>query len=311
MTESSSSVSLTGLRADVPLGFMAAMGLWRILGSERDFRMSWVGRRGSFHPVLHGEGVSAEVVKAACLEHLEKWPEQVLFGSRDAIKDCLNEELPDWRDRFPNLEDWFAAFCVEARSPGEKVEKTPLDMSFARQKFLGDTLKLRTDLQKPRGKKAPTTAGLFEEALFGPWRYRDDCHSRGWDSSTLKEAAFTHQEPSPMPNAGVTAAVWLAVHSLPCFPCYSDRGRLRPRGFTYRDEALHFSWPVWSPSIPMDAALVLLGQVARIAGRQAGRPRQIDEAAELKARGVLAVFASERRKLTKYMVSLLAPERLM
>ena len=61
----------------------------------------------------------------------------------------------------------------------------------------------------------------------------------------------------------------------------------------------------------MEAAVALMGQVARIAGRGAGGPRQIDEAAELRARGVLALFASERRKLTKYMVSLLAPERLM
>ena len=302
------SVSLTGLRADIPLGFMAALGLWRILESSDEFsgiKMRWEEHRGTFIPVLVQGGLTEAELLTACLAHLEAWPEQALFEFRPSVKTTNNGDLRRWRDQFPAFDEWFAAFSVEGHGAADETKVSPLDMSFAAQMFPAGVVKVRTDLQKGHGKRGSSLTDRFREALIGPWLYRDNCHSRGWDASTLKEGAFTFKEPSPMPNSGVAAAVWLAVHSLPCFPCYVDHGRLRARGFATNKGTRLFKWPIWEPAISRQAALTMLGQTARYTRGDTSA------AIGIRARGVSAIYSSERRNLTKYTFSLLAPERIL
>jgi hypothetical protein len=117
----------------------------------------------------------------------------------------------------------------------------------------------------------------------------------------MKLGAFTYKAPAGMVNAGVRAAVWLAFESLPLFPCFYESG-LEVRGFLHSRREYAFYWPVWRPPIDLEVLGSLLGLV----------PAAIAEnPAALDARGVTAVYRSERFKPNKYLFSFRTPELVL
>jgi hypothetical protein len=175
-------------------------------------------------------------------------------------------------------------------------------MSGGPQKFLASVRELAGSLSEDKpGKKAKSAAVSYREALFGRWRYKDDQHSLGWDPSTIKLGAFTSDAPTSMKNTGVRAAVWLAFESLPLFPCFAGpHGKLQVRAFRHDRRDFTLCWPVWRPAISIETLKSLLGWE--------GLVRDTIPATELAARGVTAVYRSERFKTNKYYWSFRAAE---
>ena len=139
----------------------------------------------------------------------------------------------------------------------------------------------------------------YTEALYGPWTYSDDQHSLGWDPTTMKLGAFSYKEPTAMANSGVRAAVWLAFESLPLFPCFfSDR--LEVRAFQYRAREFALCWPTWRSPISLETLVSLLGW--------SGLTEDTPRAADLRARGITALYRSARFKPNKYLASFRTPE---
>jgi hypothetical protein len=135
---------------------------------------------------------------------------------------------------------------------------------------------------------------MFQEALFGPWKYEDPQHSLGWDPSTERLHALRARSPTRDSSEGVTAAVWLAFEALPLFPCFLSRGGLvttgfHTRGTTWRQRTTYLTWPVWTHPVPLDTVRSLLSMPELGEEPPPGR--------ELRARGVEAVFRSERYKV--------------
>jgi hypothetical protein len=293
-------IELTGLRADLPIGAMAALGCLRVcerIPLLRGSRLSWEPGGGSFHAVLWTReetsrdeliaALLADVRTAADREEL-KWSEQIKTASRETFVAEARKALERATAEDHESADWFAAFGSELVTDDGKVEATPFDMSVARQKFVADARKLAAGLAQKGG------AESYSEALFGPWRYQDDQHSLGWDPSTMKLGAFTYKAPTAMANAGVRAAVWLAFESLPVFPCFYD-GSLETRGFRRQGRTVIFCWPVWNSSLSLDAIGTLLGWGALLEKKP--------PAEELQARGVVAVFRSAKFKPNKYLAN--------
>jgi hypothetical protein len=189
------------------------------------------------------------------------------------------------------LADWFQAFASELALREGLLESTPFDMTVARQLFLADADGLTNNLAQPDKKRGDAVnAESFREALFGPWKYADNQHSRGWDPATILMGAFTPQDPSPMKKAGVRAAVWLAMESLPFFPCFFDGG-LATCGFVRKGRKNSFHWAVWEAPLSLAAVRALLAQAPGI---------QEDEKA---GRGLCAMYASAVFKPNKYLTS--------
>lgn len=296
-------IPLTGLHADFPIGFMAACGCLRICERTpalREARLRWVAFGGSYIPVL-SVPVSADELAQALIADVKSAPSRFAFTWSDQIKSASKDDFvaamtkaradSDWESLL-----WFAAFGTElCLSQNGSIEPTPFDMSVARQRFLADAVKLARALSG----SAADISRSYHEALFGPWLYRDDQHSLGWDPSTMKLGAFTYKAPTGMPNAGVRAAVWLAIESLPLFPCFYD-GKLRTRGFRSRGRTDWFHWPVWECPISLDVLRTLLSWPPIVADRP--------DPDELEARGVIAVYRSARFKPNKYLASFRMPE---
>jgi hypothetical protein len=306
------SIELRGLKGDTPIGAMAAFGVLRVcqrLPGLAGSKLGWKSGGGGDFGVLTVPGeTTPEALVATLVEDVKKaaarwelnWEEQIKTQTPEQFRAAAVAALEEgaWETA-----GWFAAFASElVYGDDEKIDATPFDMSVARQKFLADARKLAAGLAEDRpGKKSKSAAESYREALFGPWKYEDDQHSLGWDPSTMKLGAFTYKAPTAMANTGVRAAVWMAFESLPLFPCFADeKGRLEVQGFRRgrRDYTLY--WPVWRPAISLETLRSLLGW-------QGLQEDQVS-AAELEARGVVALYRSERFKPNKYLSSFRAAE---
>ncbi len=290
-------IELTGLRGDLPIGAMAALAVLRICSrSERiaGAKLCWSGDVGDFRAALETENdVSAEDLLHALVSDVHRkrdWPdwEQVKTLTpeefRPVATDSVSTSLPDNRERC----DWIGCLTTELSvSRDGKLESTPFDMSVARQKFLTDARRLSATVGSD---------DEYREALFGPWKYRDDQHSLGWDPTTIRLGAFTYKAPTDMVNSGVRAAVWLAFQSLPLFACFYAGG-LRTRGFMQNRRETTLVWPIWRPPISLQELAILLGWVGVY--KDAPKPKR----AEMRARGIAAVYRSERFKPNQYMTT--------
>lgn len=300
-----SEIELSGLRGDLPIGAMAAFGVLRVLSRNAEIlmpRLRWIGSGGDYKAVLATKNdVNAETILAALLEDVRErrskmpgWEQVKTCTAAEFVptaKEAADSAAPQERE----LADWIAALANElAVSKEGKLQSTPFDMSVARQKFLADAVRLASNL-------GANGVDAYKEAVFGPWRYRDDQHSLGWDPTTIKLGAFTYKAPTGMANTGVRAAVWLAFESLPLFPCFYDSG-LRTRSFVPVDRNIALRWPIWSEPIGVIELATLLGWAALDAPDM--------NRAELGARGMKALYRSVRFKPNQYMVTFRPSELL-
>lgn len=290
-------IKLTGLRADVPIGFMAAVGCLRVCERSDVFRgskLGWERAGGSFTAILcPANERSADELVAVLLADVKTAAERTELKWRTKLKGLTVEE---YRDAARNAveqgrqsADWFAAFgCEVVTDRDGHVEPTPLDMTGGPQAFLAGAVELAEKLSAaPKGRKAKSPERAFREALFGPWEYTDDQHSLGWDPATIKLGAFTYQAPTRMANSGVMAAVWLAFESLPMFPCFSGG----TRGFDRKGRG--FCWPVWDMA-PLSVEAI--GSLLALA------PNSMIE------HGAAGVYRSVRFYLNKYYAAFQVPE---
>jgi len=303
-------IELTGLRADLPIGAMAAFGCLRVcqcLPELRGAKLAWAA--DSVHAVLWTPAETSreelvallmkDVRKAESRDEL-KWSEQIKTASRDEFRKHAKKALDGATRGDHEAADWFSAFGSELVLDREgRIEATPFDMSVARQKFLADARRLAAGLSESAGRNGKSATDAYTEALFGPWRYADDQHSLGWDPTTMKLGAFTYKAPTSMANSGVRAAVWLAFESLPLFPCFCSGGLQLP-AFRHARRKFTLCWPVWRAPISLDTLKCLLGWAALT---EDSAP---DE--ELTARGVTALYRSARFKPNKYLANFRTPE---
>ena len=290
-------IKLTALKSGVPIGFMAALGSFRHASKMSEFgevKLGWTPHGGQWCALLQTD----ERVEADGLAKLFVTRVKASAGRPEVEwSNALNEVSPEvFREqshsaRSGGLAEWFQAFACELVSKDGKLQPTPFDMTVARQQFLADAAWLTTDLATPDRRQGDAlNIASFYEALFGPWRYQDNQHSLGWDPSTILMGAFTPKAPTAMNKAGVRAAVWLAMESLPFFPCFYDGG-LATSGFQKEGRDEKFRWPIWEGPLTISATRAL---IAHSVGLEEG---------ELLRRGIVAVYDSEVFKPNKYLTS--------
>jgi hypothetical protein len=297
-----SEIILTGLAGSHPLGSLAAIGLLRCCGEMAGVgpaRLYWK-KEADWVAVLQTEDpLSADELVAALVARQRERPGRRELRWAENIKTdpaafalAAREAAGQASQGQRGYADFLAAFACElATTPQGDLEPTAFYMTSGQQKFLKEarTLagRLGTGVSLGRRKKGPEE--MFREALFGPWRYEDPQHSLGWDPSTERLHALRARSPTKEASQGVTAAVWLAFEALPLFPCFLCGGALATRGFSRVGRRTLFSWPVWTEPAGLPAVRSLLALE--------GLSRERPPLAELRARGVAAVFRAERYKV--------------
>lgn len=294
---------LTGLRGDHPLGFLAALGVLRGCADVEGFRearLSWRDQ-GGWRAVLHTPRVEtveslAEILRSRAATRAAapelNWSDTPRVNA-EAFRVAALEGLTEWAGGRSGLADQLPAQACDAVPTGESVTTTALLMTSGRQLFLrearGAVEAVANGLKIGRRKKS--SGELFRECLLGPWRYEDPVHSLGWDPSTERLHALRGRSPTTEESRGVLAAVALAVDALPLFPVVLSLGRPASAGFhRFGQRRVAFlTWPLWATplGLPTIRSLLTLSELAA----------EKLPATALRARGVTAVFRSERYKV--------------
>jgi hypothetical protein len=282
---------------------MAALGAFRHANAMPDLgvvKLGWKPHGGQWCAALETSNeVSADGLVQLLVDRVKGMRERREFTWSQAVKSAQATDLRREAQHAlkaasaddHQLADWFQAFATELAHKEGVLESTPFDMTVARQLFLADADGLTDNLAQPDKKRGDSVnTESFREALFGPWKYADNQHSRGWDPATILMGAFTPQDPSPMKKAGVRAAVWLAMESLPFFPCFFQGG-LATCGFMRQGRKRSFHWAVWETPLSLTTVHTLLAQAPGI------------EEDEKVGRGLCAMYASAVFKPNKYLTS--------
>ena len=298
-------IRLTGLKAGHPLGFLAALGVFRhatTLSGGAAVTLHWTPSAGHWCPVLRRqEPWNADQLVQLLVDQLPTLADRPEWAWSDQIKKTTVADY--WavcQQHRDSHADWFVAFASElGLAKDGTLRSTLLDMTGGQQKFL---LKLR-QASASLAQSPSRAEALFREALFGPWRYEaasrgeeaENSHSLGLDPSTLLKGAFTAEVPAGIKDKrGIRGAIWLAFEALPLLPCVYENGP-RTVGFVREQRTTYFYWSIWDTPLSLVTVRTVLQQAP---------------AEKHKGRGIVAQFRSERINLEKDYYAL-APAELV
>ncbi len=305
-------VPLPGLDGSNPLGFLAALGLLRLLDYQARLetrqrpRLGWIDD-GYWQPVLHDAG-DIENVIAAVIDDKSSWADdpafllaydesgEVLVDPRTAGGTITRDLKPKpaamraFLDRIAGMgEDeclkrggWITArrSMDTASSYGSEIiqdnngNTKPLTLHFTagQQKFLEAVAKLQES----------TTEEDLREALLGPWKRSSKLPSMSWDATVARIYALRATDPSKEKRGSIPGADWLAFIALGLLLATPRRSSLITTGVRggWKDSVL--TWPLWTSPASTQVVRCLLA-IARLHGLSAeGRA----------ARGIAVIFSS-------------------
>lgn len=261
---------LTGPDGADPLGFMAALGVLRIL-DERvdDAALAW-RNEGYWRPVLHGVD-DVEAIVGAVMEDLPTWQDEPaiqtaytkegdsLSTAKGAVRDL--KPKPDLQralfDRAalravegePRMARCLAAFGTDvALDNNGRIKPTALHFTAGQQQFLKMVKALSRGI----------TASDVRQALLGPWSYDSKLPSLSWTGTGQRLYALRSSDPSKAKRGSCPAAEWLAFVGLSFFVCVPRGRRVETTGVRggWKDGTL--TWPLWTAraSAPTVASLL-------------------------------------------------------
>ncbi|MCE5245672.1 MAG: hypothetical protein ABFD84_00480 [Candidatus Polarisedimenticolia bacterium] len=297
-------IVLTGCDGGNPLGFLAALGAFRVVsGVEKSAAMHW-SKNGRWRAVLTLDR-GADALVDAIFGDAEKWrkrPElELAYKKKDKADKVVRdlkappEEFRNFAGRSPKppfsrdeFEAFVAAYGSDVIVDGQgNTKPTAFHFTAGQQQFLGMVIDLVNGLQREH----------LQEALFGPWKYESKLPILRWDVSGERLYALSAVDPARDKALGVPGADWLAFQALPLFPSFPVGQRLGTTGFVGRGKDIAFRWPMWIEKASLHAIKSLLMA-------NTGEWR----AAERKLRGIDLVFESKVRRSDRGYGVFAAPE---
>ncbi len=284
---------LTGLKGTEPIGFLAALGLLRVLGDRCSFgavKLSW--SCGSvWSALLHTEkACDEERLIGDLLAHMRSRATFPVFAGVKPDGQPLDDEV--WNDvKVPlgqfatmlaavrsaatrsdrEVADFYSALGSELIPLGNKalVKPSALHMTSGNQAFLASIRELARSLDPdapPHPKSACPPSDAFRDAVFANstdggtgWRAADEFSSMGLDPAREAVYAVTATAPTTTGPRSTRAAVWLAIEAIPLFPVVPLSRALHTRGFNRHDRITTFRWPIWNGALTIDAVRTAIG----------------------------------------------------
>jgi len=301
-------IILTGIDGGKPLGFLAALGTFRVLTKSQPknaWRLAWTEYASGFSPLLFNCNHDPN---AATVDNLASVLSEALISDtklHPAIKIlAVGKTSPAERRAFLldligqssandlELLDWFSALVSESEEVASQIQTVRKDY-FPKN--------ITSIIER-------TATEDLQRSLFELWDYADPLANQSLhlDPSEDRRHAYQWHQPSGDPSAkksgGMLGANRLAIEAYPLFPSLLDKDRMRTRGFKgKRARDTYWTWPVWETPLSL-AGLNTLLDLITIQGAEI-------QWADLKARGVTAVFRSQRILVGK-TPNLTAPESL-
>jgi len=287
-----------GLDGVNPLGFLAALGLLRVLTHIPEVapvRMTWTPSGCTLVPVIHNcseSTLNADEILRMLDEHLiddiAKHPVQLL----DALSGASDDE-PKRRQIFLDrldsavesdrtLADWLAALGSDF-APSDAINQL---QTTRRDYYYGNlTSVIKT-----------TTMDHLRRAIFQSWDYADPLDNQSLHLDPSEDRRHAHQwnkpagDPDRKKAGGMLGANRLAIEAIPLFTSFPEAGTLRTVGFTgNRSTNTRWTWPLWNIAIQLD---VVQSLVQRPEFQQ--ESIQPGDLTMLRETGVAAIYRTQR-----------------
>lgn len=275
------SKSLAGIDGSNPLGFMAALGLHRILSARvPEARLRWELTH-QWTPVLEGADdvdIVEEVMADLAWWRDEDTPAmdfavdaerkvQDLKHPPEAYRAWMHEAL---EAADPTLAEYVAAYATGVVVDGSgQTKPTSFHFAAGNQRFMDTALELRREL----------VPADIDDIVSGEHQGREGVKHFRWNAGSERLRALASFNPSKTKDHTYPGLSWLAFHALPSFPVVPSRGRVRTPGFVGFGRDEQFRWPLWDPPLHMTEIFPLLQRDAA-----SWSPR------ERRARGVAVVL---------------------
>jgi hypothetical protein len=249
---------LPALGAFDPLGYLAALGLLRIIDRYRPrAQLRWL-ENGTWSAELVTEQ-SVDVVDVLNAD-VERWRAghpalDFAMGAERKIQD-LKHQPGEFRTLMRNLvnhgeaAEFVAAYATGVAKDGSgQTKPTSFHMTAGQQRFMDVILSLRAEV----------TREDLREAIEGPWVGRTGPKDPRWQAASERSRALLWFDPSKEPFRSIVGAAWLAFNALPLFPVVPVGLRAVTTGFSGRGKSEQFTWPVWRPPLTLADVRVLVG----------------------------------------------------
>jgi len=290
-------LQLPGLDGSNPLGFMAALGLLRVLSRETPSARLGFLDDGSCQAFIEGhanevvDSVVRDAEQAASsslwllsYEKLEKKGSKTVADLKAPPKEFekfLRDRIEHWRRGDREGAAYAAAYGTSlARDGKDNTKPTAFHFTAANQEFLKAVEESRRSVESE----------WVRQSLMEGHASRPGSNLR-WDPAAERNWALMANNPNDEGTSVDAPLEWLAFRGLPLFPCFPENAGIRARvvttAITRRRDETRFEWPLWSvpTSLHTTASLVRLDW---------SKLR-----ADARARGVFAVCRSELRRTTQ------------
>jgi len=293
-----SRIVLRGVNGANPLGFLASLGVLRLLHAGSDaVRMGFL-TDGSFVPFVDGSerDIATLVAEDAAgaggpqpwsleYEKEEKNGKKVVADLKAppaAFRAFLDRSLASWASGEDDGAAYAAAFGTSVAVDGKgNTKPTAFHFTAANQQFLGTLETIRASVNRE----------WVQRSLFDGYAAQPGPNLR-WDPAAERNWALMANNPNDE-GTGVDAPLeWLAFRGLPLLPSFpqaprggfAGRTKIVTTAVSGRGDDMKMTWPLWSVpiSIPTARSLLQLDWT--------GTPRDRAE------RGVFAVCTSAIRR---------------
>ena len=264
---------LTGLDGSNPLGFLAAVGVLRVLSdSNNDARMAWDATQDGWRPLLAGCGDREEHLCLALQASLREASTSIFDIGKVNEGNRTSSKFPFAADRFVDIlqaavlraraenrreVDLFAAFGTELH-PDKNGAFQSTSFKMVRS---GDT-NGQGMLFYAKALRESLDQRMLERSLFCAWDYGDPRDYRlRWDPIEDQRYALRWDDPSPQRASGpgtMVAANCLAVEALGCFPVMPIATQAQTTGFLGMHARTKFVWPIWTVPLALETTRSLL-----------------------------------------------------
>jgi hypothetical protein len=259
-----SRIQLPGVDGSNPLGFMAALGLLRVIpcarlgffddGSYQAF-VDGIGQDDLVRLVTGDASAAADqsapwrftYTKAATKK---QGPKEVadLKPQPEDFKKFLATCINEWLKGHDEASAYAAAYATDVAVDGNgNTKPTAFHFTAAQQTFLGAVEEIRASI----------TQEWVEKSLFNGQGERPGSNLR-WDPGAERNWALMANDPSGDGTRVNAPLEWLAFRGLPLLPSFPVGSRIVTTGVVGRGKEMTFIWPLWSVPASMPTVRSLL-----------------------------------------------------
>ncbi|MEX1042308.1 MAG: type I-U CRISPR-associated helicase/endonuclease Cas3 [Pirellulaceae bacterium] len=268
-------LTLSGIDGSNPLGFLAAMGAFRVVSNalrtqrcDEEVRLSWKAHQGAWRPVFHfaGDQPTEDWLLDLLADHLASPP-----AEHPALR--LSEELAtkkasantaravyDQASRTANLEDRDDADWMSCNGSELANEDSISQLQTTRRDYHAINV---------TGLLNETRRDHLRRSLFDAWDYADPIAGVSLHLEPREDRRHAYQwhmpsgDPTRKTSGGMIGANRLALEAWPLFQSLPAGEKLTTIGFRgTRASDTQFSWPIWTSPISVSVLPSLLGHAS-------------------------------------------------